>query len=295
MRQIHELIDPVEPLEYNFAYNLLHNFFIGRGFIKAAVQHRPDTMAACEDPFNVAIFNYALEDEGEVWPLPQTGQMQLEYELLRDCHRNVPGLFCESTSYRQEPEAVVGRHNLIFPMFEFEMRGTMNDLRRLEINLLESAGFGEGNNFVGNSYQATAAHYGVRELTGDHEAMIGKEFGCVYFLEYFPEYTSPFWNMKREGNVAKKIDVILHGIETIGSAERSTEPGEMRDRFHSISGGAYAKQLYARFTKKRVERALERFLSLPFIPRSGGGIGMNRWIRALKLEGLMSNKKVKEF
>ena len=61
----------------------------------------------------------------------------------------------------------------------------------------------------------------------------------------------------------------------------------MRDRFHSISGGAYAKTLFAKFTKARVEKELEAFLSLNFFPRSGGGIGMNRWIRALKLEGLM--------
>jgi aspartyl/asparaginyl-tRNA synthetase len=143
-------------------------------------------------------------------------------------------------------------------------------------------------------YDETAEEYGVKELTGEHEAKINEEYGPVFFLEYFPEYTSPFWNMKRVGDVgekifAKKIDVILHGIETIGSAERSTDPDEMRERFYSISGGAYAKTLFAKFTKARVEKELEEFLSLNFFPRSGGGIGMNRWIRALKLEGLMPN------
>ena len=287
MRQVHELIDPIEPLEYDFAYQILHSFFRSMGFKKAAVQHRPDILAACEDPFNVAIFNYALEDEGEVWPLPQTGQMQLEYELLRPCHRRVPGFFCESTSYRQEPEAVVGRHNLIFPMFEFEMHGDIIALRKLEIDLLRHVGFNCPRFQM--TYEQIANIYGVKELTSEHETRINADFGSVFFLEDFPEYTSPFWNMKRHGNFANKIDVILHGIETIGSAERSTNPDEMRDRFHNISNGAYAKQLYSRFTKKRVERTLERFLALPFFPRSGGGIGMNRWIRALKLEGLMPN------
>lgn len=89
------------------------------------------------------------------------------------------------------------------------------------------------------------------------------------------------------GDRAKKIDVLLHGMETIGSAERSTNPQEMRERFHAISDGGYAKMLYSKFTKERVEKELENFLSLPFFPRSGGGIGITRMIRALKLHRIM--------
>ena len=33
---------------------------------------------------------------------------------------------------------------------------------------------------------------------------------------------------------AKKVDVILWGVETIGSAERSTDTSEMRNQFYSI-------------------------------------------------------------
>jgi len=278
---MHPFIDPVDPREFDFAVGVLRDFFKSRGFVEAAVQHRLSILSACEDPFNVATFTYA----GEVWPMPQTGQMWLEHELLRN--PSMPGLFCVTTSYRQEPEPQEGRHNLIFPMFEFEMHGTMSDLRHLEAALLRHIDFGNKDPFIGNSYQAAAAHYGVKELTSEHEARIDKDFGHVYFLRDFPEFTSPFWNMRRDGDIAKKIDVILHGIETIGSAERSTNSDEMRDRFHNISGGAYARQLYAKFTKERVERELEEFLSLNFFPRSGGGIGMNRWIRALKLSGLI--------
>ena len=89
--------------------------------------------------------------------MPQTGQMWLEHELLSD--PSMPGLFCITTSYRQEPEPEEGRHNLIFPMFEFEMHGEMVDLRELEVALLAHAGFGNENGFVGNSYKLTAAHY----------------------------------------------------------------------------------------------------------------------------------------
>ncbi len=276
-----QFIDPVDPREYDFALSLLRDFFRSKGFTEASVQHRLSILSACEDPFNVAIFNYA----GEVWPLPQTGQMWLEHELLHNPY--VPGFYCITTSYRQEPEPEPGRHNLIFPMFEFETRGSMDALEDLEVAFLRYVGFGKGKSYYFESYRDTAQYYGVRELTGEHETMMGKEFGPVCFLKDFPEHTSPFWNMKRQGDIAKKIDVILHGIETIGSAERSTDSEEMRERFYGISEGAYAKQLFAKFTKERVERELEKFFSLDFFPRCGGGIGMTRWIRALKLEGLM--------
>jgi len=281
---MHPFIDPVDAREFNYAIGVLRDFFKGRGFVEVAVQHRLSILSACEDPFNVATFSYA----GEVWPLPQTGQMQLEHELLNN--PSVPGFFCVTTSYRQEPDPQEGRHNLIFPMFEFEFPGDMEDLRRLEVELVRFAGFkGQKSKaiFPGGTYQMTAHFFGIEELTGEHEMKMKEVFGPVYFLDNFPEFTSPFWNMKRQGNFAKKIDVILHGIETIGSAERSTSAKEMRDRFYNISRGAYAKTLFAKFTKARVEKELEDFLSLKFFPRSGGGIGMNRWIRALKLEGLM--------
>ncbi len=43
-----------------------------------------------------------------------------------------------------------------------------------------------------------------------------------------------------DGNTAKKMDVILGGMETIGSAERSCDVDMMRDTFHSITDGAYS-------------------------------------------------------
>jgi len=45
--------------------------------------------------------------------------------------------------------------------------------------------------------------------------------------------------------------------------------------------------LFDLFGKERVEAELEGYLALPFYPRCGGGIGMTRLIRAMKLEGLM--------
>ena len=107
-------------------------------------------------------------------------------------------------------------------------------------------------------------------------------FGSCMITD-FPEFTSPFWNMSRydDGIHSKKIDVILGGMETIGSAERSTDVEQMRDTFHTITDGEYAKLLFELYSKERVEAELEEFLKHDFFPRVGGGIGMTRMISAL--------------
>jgi aspartyl/asparaginyl-tRNA synthetase len=261
--------------KFSQAVNALRTFFLERGFHEVHTQDRLSILAACEDPTTVATYEY----EGQRWPLPQTGQMWLEYELLTQ--PEVAGVFCVSTSYRNEPTPIPGRHERIFPMFEFEARGTIEDLRALEAALCEHLGLGTAASFAHKDYEVLAERYGVSDLTSEHERQMAEEFGRVVFLEKFPEETSPFWNMKREGKLANKIDVIIDGMETIGSAERSSDPVEMRERFHAISGGRYAGLLYDTFGRERVEGELEDFLALPFTPRYGGGIGMTRLMRAL--------------
>ena len=191
----------ISPQKFTDTVGLLRSFFLDKGFLEVHTQNRLSILAACEDPFNVATYNYA----GQVWPLPQTGQMWLEHELLSA--PDSKGFFCVSTSYRQEPNAIPGR-----------------------------------------------------------------------------QFTSPFWNMSRyeDGIHSKKIDVILGGMETIGSAERSTDVDQMRDTFHTITEGAYANLLFDLFGKERVEAELEEFLKFDFFPRVGGGIGITRMIPALE-------------
>lgn len=264
--------------EFHNAVSKLREFFMKKNFIEVHTQDRLTILAACEDPFNLATFSYA----GSIFPLPQTGQMLLEQEILRN--PSVPGLFTVSTSYRNEPNPKPGRHDLIFPMFEFELPGGINELRQLEVELLDHLGFGY-DTYPRGDYAEVAAKYGVREIEDTQEEMLWKEHGAAFFLENFPEYTSPFWNMKRnnEAGTANKIDVILFGIETIGSAERETDKDLMRDRFYTISDGNYAKTLFAQFGRERVQRELDEFLSLDFFQRSGGGIGMTRLMRAMHL------------
>ena len=106
-------------------------------------------------------------------------------------------------------------------------------------------------------------------------------------IKNFPNHTSPFWNMKQNGDgTAAKIDVIISGQETIGSAERSDNPDEMWDMFHTISDGLYANLLYETFGKNRVEKELKDFLALDMIPRVGGGIGITRLLHAMNDYGI---------
>jgi aspartyl/asparaginyl-tRNA synthetase len=257
--------------------NKLRSFCLKKGYIEVNTQDRLSILAACEDPYTVATYEYM----GEIWPLPQTGQMWLEYELL--AHPERSGVFCVSTSYRNEPNPVPGRHKLIFPMFEFELKGTVEDLRKFETELLEYLEFGDRNTYIYKTYDELKEHYGVEELTHEHEEKMQADFGPVMFCTDFPTYTSPFWNMKQNGDThAHKIDVILYGHETIGSAERSSDVEEMRKSFYTISDGKYAEKLFELFGKERVEKELEEFLSLNFFPRVGGGIGITRIIQATK-------------
>jgi len=258
----------IDPEKYTKTVDLLRSFFLAKGFFEVHTQNRLSILAACEDPETVATYNY----NGQIWPLPQTGQMWLEYELLSN--PSAEGFFCVSTSYRAEPNPVEGRHETIFPMFEFEMKGGVKELEEMEIELCKYLGLPE---LDIKTYGDWADNYKVRELDHGHESAIG-----TGMITDFPEWTSPFWNMARnDDGTSKKIDVILGGMETIGSAERSTDKGQMRETFHTISDGGYAQLLYDKFGEKRVEDELDKFLSFDFFPRSGGGIGMQRLMSAL--------------
>jgi len=261
----------IDPKKYTTTLDRLRSFFLSRGFLEVHTQNRLSILAACEDPETVATYNYG----GNIWPLPQTGQMWLEYELLSN--PKAEGFFCVSTSYRAEPNPVPGRHETIFPMFEFEMKGGVKELEEMEIELCQWLGIPLS---VGNirTYDQWCKDYDTKELDHEHEKAISRGM-----ITDFPEWTSPFWNMARNTDgTSKKIDVILGGMETIGSAERSTDKEQMRDTFYTISDGQYAQLIIDLFGRSRVEKELEDFLSFDFFPRSGGGIGVTRLISALQ-------------
>ena len=170
--------------------------------------------------------------------------------------------------------------------FEFEFPGTIVELEEMEKELCEHMGFGNKHSVVDKDYAEWAEYfdlYGGEELSHKHEEEMCKRWqGRVCMIKNFPNSTSPFWNMRQNGDgTAAKIDVIISGQETIGSAERSDDPKEMRDQFLSISDGMYANLLFEKFGQERVEKELDDFLSLDMIPRVGGGIGITRLLHAM--------------
>ena len=272
----------INPCTFNKVVSKLRDFFQSRNYVEVHTQNRLSILAACEDPKTIQTFNYA----GLKWPLPQTGQMWLEYEMLKD--PSPPGYFCVSTSYRNEANPIPGRHDIIFPMFEFELKGDIEELIKMEKDLLIHLGY-DSSKFPEMKYEDVAKKYNVKDLEHEHEQKMYEEFGPVFFLRDFPEYTHPFWNMNRYENStdAKKVDVIISGMETIGSAERSCDIEQMRESFATISNGEYAQLIYDHFGKDRVDAVLDTFLSNRFITRSGGGIGLTRLISSMIKEGLI--------
>lgn len=271
-------------LRYHIMVSALRKFFKEKkGFIEVPAQSRTSILAACEDPANVT--HYTLNNV--IYPLPQTGQMWLEHELL--LNPQWPGVFCITTSYRDEPNPIEGRHWRIFPMFEFESHGNLDDLKKLEEELLIYLGFEIP---IAIQYEDACKKYETQLIETTHENALARELGNVISLEHFPARTEPFWNMKYLGNgLFSKIDILLHGMETIGSAERETDKQIMQDQFMSISNGKYAELLF-KFGKERVLKELDEYLSLDFFPRYGAGISLTRLERAFELSGLFAQQEL---
>jgi len=268
-----------DSIMYDYILRRMRTFFLEqKGFIEVPAQSRLSILAACEDPKNITQFVFS----GVNYPLPQTGQMWLEVELLKN--PNLKGVFCSTTSYRDEPFPIPGRHWKIFPMVEFESHGTMDEMKKVEAELLEFIGFEAP---VCVQYNDICERYETDNISAEYETQMARDIGPVISLEKFPLRTHPFWNMKHDaGGIFNKIDVLLYGMETIGSAERSTNVQEMRDCFFSISDGQYAQLLFSAFGRERVLNELDEYLALPMIPRFGGGIGVNRLARALACAGI---------
>lgn len=271
-----------ETLVYNFLVQKLRQFFqVQRGYVEVPAQSRLSILAACEQPQTIA--QYMLG--GALYPLPQTGQMWLEHEILQN--PSWPGVFCVTTSYRDEPHPISGRHQRIFPMFEFEAGGDFDDLRKLEADLLQHLGFSKP---VSIHYLDACSEFKTKSIEAEQELLLAQKYGPSISLELFPEHTNPFWNMKHAGNkLYNKIDVLLHGMETIGSAQRETDTKKMLQQFYKIENGRYSELLISKFGKDRVQNELDTYLKLPMRERFGGGIGVSRLARAMQMEGLFKS------
>lgn len=274
----------INSLHYTVVIAALTYFFaIKKKYTEICTQNRFGILAACEQPETVVKINYCGKD----WPLPQTGQMWLEYEILTKPSLST-GVFCRTTSYREEKNPIQGRHMVCFPLFEFETLGTFTDLLTLLDELLIFLGY---NKAVHLDYTEMATRYQANSLEHEHEQRMYKEYGSACFLKHFRYEDNPFWNMKfnPEGTIANKVDVILSGMETIGCAERSCNNEQMTKMFYSLCNGEYHKLIFDKFTKERTEAELTAFMNLPKQPRIGAGLGVTRLISSLVKEGLMDS------
>ena len=182
--------------------------FFSKGFVERYFDNRLSILAACEDPFNVSTYDYV----GLRWPHAQTGQMWLEHSILTD--NSVPGYFAspKATGRRNRPR----KGAIMFRFPEFEFAGGKEDLIALVKEMLPFLGYPE-DGMQRDTYESKALEYGVKTLENEHEARMCAE-KPVFFLTDFPEHTDPFWNMRRaEDGTSHKLDVILHGQETVGS------------------------------------------------------------------------------
>lgn len=274
--------------DYSYVINKLKDFFTEYGFLEVEAQSNQSILSACENPKSV--MTYQLD--GNVWPLKQTNQMELEKVLLTN--KKLEKIFCVTTSYRDEmlDEMEENRHLKIFPMFEFESLGDFGKLIELEKDLLVYLGLAENKNQITElGYVEVVKKYSTNIIDSKTEEKMQKQYGNNIILTNFPRYSDPFWNMKQSknsDNIFKKADVILFGMETIGSAERSCQPTEMIDNFYSLCKGQYAQLLFNKFGKERVLKELDDFCELEMVERFGGGIGISRLIRAMKLKGLIN-------
>jgi len=275
---------PIDPQEFNDTMLKLRGFFMQKGFVETFPQPKLTILAACEDPSTVKTFEFG----GEIYPLTQTNQMNLEEELM--LNKNIDGLFCLTASYRDEPNPIPDRHKLSFPMFEAEHKGNFDHLIKtiseccVHLDLVDNV-----DDIPIFTYDELCKHYDTDELTSDDEIKMWEEYGNVVAITYFPERTSPFFNMKDDGvneygeKISRKVDFIVCGQETFGCAERESDVDIMRKNFHTISDGEYSGLLYEKFGKERVIEELEQFLNLPMIERWGFGMGITRLVRSLKI------------
>ena len=284
-------IQYVDSKKFSLVTNKMRQYCLGLGYQEAYVQNRFDLMSQCDDPKNLQSFTAF----GDVWGLPQTGQMALEDEILSK--PDAPGYFSQTTSYRMEPNPVEGRHMFAFPMFEVEHHGGYDELHKFQTGMLKHLGYDVDSKgqFSHGDYEKLAKEFGVEDLENKHEAELGKD-NPVYFIDNFPTRHT-YWNMKRNNanpGHSFKTDVIVGGAETIGSAERSCDVNEMHDEFFKTADGEYSETLMNKFGEDRVKFALDKYLSHTFIPRSGMGIGICRLIDDMDKRGMIDELE-KEF
>lgn len=271
-----------EHLDVEIASYIVSKFREVLGGTEVFVQHLPSILAACENPHSILTFMFNTTQE--VWAMPQTNQMWLEFYLLENRVEDI----CHTITYSYRDEVGLElRHpdrtiNKSFVMIEWERKGNFELLIKTITELVFAIGF---DTIVEVNYEDVCKEFGVTIIDDSIEKQLNSRYNAdVVLLKYFPERTHPFWNMEYDQNVRafKKVDVIINGEECGGGAERSTDRYLQHSRFYSIENGEYSKTLFDKFGMERVQKELNKYLDLTFFERIGMGWGLSRLVKAVK-------------
>lgn len=281
---------PVNTFKFHHLMLRLRGFFLSRGYLEVHVQNRLSILS-CEKPEMMLTISGSCPNTGNVltWPLPQTGQMWLDRELLQ--HPEVPGVFAVSTSYRSHGNDAHPRLSTE-PMFEFTGHGEFPELLTLEHQLLHHFGFGD------EVCEVTDADLAEMVRTRSVSERVMRTLGAsAILLRDFP-IEKASWTMRRnENETVRKADVYLghRKVETLSSAELSCDRDDMYMRFVTQAKGQYHKLLGHHFGEERVRAELDGYLKLQFTPRFSASIGITRLLEAMRardeLEALISKPR----
>lgn len=247
---------------YHQITGLIRDFFQQNGFIDISTPSDWSIIGACYDPKTVAL----IKSEDCIWPLPQTNQVWLQYELLNSRNlenSSAKGYFFEHTSYnrgkslqgKKPPRFLPGIETItkdiqMSPILEFETNGTMSDLMNLEMDLICHLGYDKPTKLsYEEALEIVNKNQETEILDNADEQTLCREQNSVILLYNHPERTNPFWNIKRDENTSHscKVDVLMYGLKTIISAERSMNPKDIKHFFFTMKDGEYVKSLYNQF------------------------------------------------
>jgi hypothetical protein len=288
------------PRSFSKCVNKIRTFFLRKNFIEVPSPCEINTLQSYNFPTEIISSN---GQNNFFYPSNSEG-LSLDNILLDEISKGNfdSGYFCVSTNYKNKKNSLK-----ISPLFEFTSKGNMSDLIKLEKELLDYLKFpkrfienspvyedfapndlqGVERNWAINSigcsmtypdgdYTEMANMYKVNKLSDEHNTRIGKEYGPVFFLKNPPIDKNKFWNSGKGG-----VNVILEGVQTIVSGERSSDVNEMRERFEKGNDGCYANTLYHHFGKEKVQKELDEYLSKDFFERYYGSISLSEVISAI--------------
>lgn len=228
-----------------------------------------------------------LSKRGNIFAIETLDKIDYSYPDLIELPK---GYFAHNTSTRNESRAGDGRREFKFPLTEFEFQNKteesgFDELAEFLSKLLVHLGFDEPKLVY---YDEECQKFGTQYIEDKEEQELCDKYGSAVLLGKFPLRSDPYWNMRHSGNdIYDKIDVIIHGFESAGTAVRSCDPIEMKKNIKLQDSGNYLNTMYDLFGKDRVDNEIDEYTDYKFVPRCGGGLGMSRIIRGLKLEGIL--------